>query len=273
MKRLIATVLTIGFWAAPAPCVDIHFPPFPPSPTPLPPPPAPAPDAVQKLPADQLFVVDSDQPVILLASPVGLVNVTPVAGPATLFSKFVGGAGQLEARTFKGPSVYVVRAVQSGRCELLAVPAGATAEAAVVRRTLDVFAGDTPEPPVPGPGPNPDPFGDVSAAGGLKVLLVYESADLSKYPATQVAAMTAGAVRDYLDTHCVTAPDGKTKAWRMWDQNVDASDESPLWQKAMKRPRKSLPWLIVGNGKSGYEGPMPATADGLLKLLKTYGGL
>jgi hypothetical protein len=64
--------------------------------------------------------------------------------------------------------------------------------------------------------------------------------------------------------------DGKTREWRIWDKDVDPSQESAVWQAAMKRPRASVPWLLVSNGKTGYEGPLPGTADDLLALLKKY---
>ncbi len=58
----------------------------------------------------------------------------------------------------------------------------------------------------------------------------------------------------------------------MWDAGVDASQESQLWQDALKRKRGALPWLVISNGKSGFEGPLPATVDETLTLLKKYGG-
>ncbi len=81
----------------------------------------------------------------------------------------------------------------------------------------------------------------------------------------------AKSVRDYLNAKCVLGADNKTREWRMWDKDVDATAESQLWQDALKRPRKSTPWIIVSNGKTGYEGPLPEGWVDTLALLKKYG--
>jgi hypothetical protein len=140
-----------------------------------------------------------------------------------------------------------------------------------------VQVGEVPPPvppgPGPGPGPGPDPFGGgTTAAPAFRCLIVYESADLSKLPPAQLTAITSAAVRDYLNAHCVAGPDGKTKEWRVWDQNVNTANESPMWQKVMARSRASVPWIVIGNGTSGYEGPLPQTTDAVLALLRKYGG-
>ncbi len=122
-----------------------------------------------------------------------------------------------------------------------------------------------PDPPGPTPGPVPIP-GD-----GLRVLIVYESADLAKMPPAQQSILDSAAVRGYLQEKCAKGPDG-TPERRIWDKDTDASAESKLWQDAFKRPRKEVPWLVISNGKAGYEGPLPATVDDALKLLKQYGG-
>jgi hypothetical protein len=122
--------------------------------------------------------------------------------------------------------------------------------------------GPTPPGPTPGPAPIPE--------AGLRVLIVYESSELSKLPPAQANVLYARSVRDFLNASCAVGADGKTREWRIWDKDVDPSQESAVWQAAMKRPRASVPWLLVSNGKTGYEGPLPGTADDLLALLKKY---
>jgi hypothetical protein len=129
----------------------------------------------------------------------------------------------------------------------------------------------TPTPPVPPdpiPGPAPIPV------KGLHVLIVYESAELSKLSPVQQAILFNKDMREYLNTTCPVGPDGKTREWRIWDKDVDASAESELWQAALKRDRKSVPWIIVSNPDKGggYEGPLPATITETMALLKKYGG-
>jgi hypothetical protein len=126
-----------------------------------------------------------------------------------------------------------------------------------------VVVGESPAPPAPSP-PLP---GD-----GLRVLIVYETAELSKLPAGQATVLYSGEVRGYLDTHCTKGPDGKTAEWRIWDQNVPTGGEAKFWQDAMARKRDRLPWLVVANGKASFEGPLPATVGETLNLLKQYGG-
>ena len=140
-----------------------------------------------------------------------------------------------------------------------------------------VTVGDVPPEPVP-PGPTPPvppaPPAPIPDAG-FRVLIVIETADLSKLPPAQALALTAQDVRAYLNAHCVAGADGKTKEWRVWDKDVDPAAETPLWQAAFKRAAgKTLPWIIVsaGGSKGGFEGPLPADSASLLTLLKKYGG-
>lgn len=125
-----------------------------------------------------------------------------------------------------------------------------------------------PTPPTPPVPPTPPPI----PQEGLRVLILYESAELSKLPAPQQLVLASQSVRDYLNGKCVVGADGKTREWRMWDKDVDASAESKVWQEALARPRKGVPWIIVSNGKDGFEGPLPASVDETLALLKKYGG-
>ncbi len=106
----------------------------------------------------------------------------------------------------------------------------------------------------------------------MRVLIVYESADLNKLPKEQLDTLYAAKVRGYLDTHCAKGPDGKTPEWRIWDQNVPTGAEAKVWQDAMARKRDKVPWLIVSNGKEGFEGPLPPNTDAMLRTLQTYGG-
>lgn len=130
--------------------------------------------------------------------------------------------------------------------------------------------GPQPPGPVP-PGPTPDPAAPFAGLTGLRVLVVYESGDLSKLSAAQQGAIYARSVRDYLNAKCPVGPDGKTREWRMYDADADLSGEAKTWQDALKLPRTGLPWVYVGNGTAGYSGPLPADADAMLALLKKYG--
>lgn len=134
----------------------------------------------------------------------------------------------------------------------------------------------TPKPdPEPGPGPQPEPTPDNPAPipeAGFRVLMVYETATVGELPKEQSSVLFSKKVRDYLDSKCVVGTDGKTREWRIWDKDTDASGAGPIWGKVMKRERKSIPWVVISTGKTGYEGPLPGSVDDALKLLKKYGG-
>lgn len=141
-----------------------------------------------------------------------------------------------------------------------------------------VVVGNAPEPgPDPRPDPKPEPKPDPKPnpapipADGLHVLLIHETKD--KLPAKQQAIVTSVLVRDYLSKKCPKLSDGQYAA-RFWDVDIDPAGDLPVWQEAWKRKpeRSKLPWVIVSNGKTGYEGALPATVEDFLKLLKQYGG-
>jgi hypothetical protein len=150
----------------------IVFPEPPPS-TPTPPAP-PDPAAVARLTADELYVVTAEIPILLLASPQGLVTVQEQAGPVTIHARFVGGSGNFETKTFSAKHVFIVSAITTGRVEMLAVPTGATDARQVVRRTIDCLVGPRP-PPGPDPPRPPDPADPFVAE--VRVALAKESAE------------------------------------------------------------------------------------------------
>lgn len=127
-----------------------------------------------------------------------------------------------------------------------------------------------PTPPEPGPGPKPDPAPIPDA--GFRVLMIYETAEVQSLPPAQSSVLFSKQVRDYLDKKCATGRDGKTKEWRIWDKDIDTAGESKAWQAAMSRKRDAVPWIVISNGSTGYEGPLPANVADALSLLKKYGG-
>lgn len=122
-----------------------------------------------------------------------------------------------------------------------------------------------PKPDDPQPPPKPDQVAPIPVPG-FRVLVVYDS----KLGVPQQT--TAKAVRDYAAAHCIKGPDNKTAEYRVLDAETDVSNMTDLWKTAMTRNRASLPWIVVSNGKQGFEGPLPPTTDDTLKLLKKYGG-
>lgn len=125
--------------------------------------------------------------------------------------------------------------------------------------------------PGPGPTPDPDPTPDTPAPipePGFRILIVYESKDLLSLPGWVHSAEW----RNFTMSACVKGKDGKTPEYRITDQDSPVVQNSQLWADALKRKRDSLPWILISNGKTGYEGPLPATLAETLDLAKKYGG-
>lgn len=135
--------------------------------------------------------------------------------------------------------------------------------------------GDKGEPGAGPPPPMPPPMPDTSVApipvDGFRVLIVFQDSELARLPAEQSQIRTAKAIRDYFQAKCVKEADGGPGA-RIWDVDTVTEGDLPLWQTAFKRPRTSLPWIIISTGKTGHEGPLPKTVAETLELLKKYGG-
>jgi hypothetical protein len=275
-------LLTLLLLACPAFAAD------PPAPSPIrlpdccraDPKPMPGPETPTVLTAARQFVIDSDVPVIVLASPPGVVAVTEEAGPLRIRGLFAGGGDAPETREFKGKYVVIVEAAHAGTCELIVIPTGAKSAGEVIRRTLTVQDGTKPIPP-PGPAPidppAPKPVDPPAPAApiagpGFKALIVYDARDAKSLTAAQYATIFGQATRDYLDAKTPLGDDGKTHEWRMFPDGTAVTTDSKAWRDAMARPRQSLPWLIVSDGKTGYEGPLPLTETDITAKLTQFGG-
>lgn len=108
------------------------------------------------------------------------------------------------------------------------------------------------------------------ADAGFRVLIVEEAQERVKLPASQLTIFTSQELTDYCDAKCVKV--NNTPEYRIYDKDIQLTNESDVWKKAMAIERKSLPWLIVSNGRSGYSGPLPLTIDETMQILKRYGG-
>lgn len=133
--------------------------------------------------------------------------------------------------------------------------------------TLVVGCGPTPPGPVPpGPAPTPAPI----AGEGFRALILYDTKNLSQLPTAQQDILFSADIRTYLNTKAAKGPSGLPD-WIIWDAGIDASNDSKAFQDALKLPRSQLPWIIISDGKTGFSGPLPATAEEALKLLQKYG--
>lgn len=102
------------------------------------------------------------------------------------------------------------------------------------------------------------------------MLMLCETRDLASYPKGQIVAIYDQSLRDYLSSACVKGEDGVTPEWRILDKDTDVSGDGKAWQEAMKRPHPTMPWIVVSNGKTGYEGPLPADSAAIKALVQKY---
>ena len=137
--------------------------------------------------------------------------------------------------------------------------------------TVTVTVGESPTPePAPDPDPTPDPAPDPHPGvapidgPGFRVLFVSETGE--RMPAEVEDAFYAPEITSYLNANCIKV-DGQPD-FRRVDPDTQFTDVNHRFSKALSRPRASLPWLIISNGKSGYEGPFPGGKDATLALLK-----
>lgn len=114
-----------------------------------------------------------------------------------------------------------------------------------------------PTPPVDPPSPAP-------VESGLKVQILYESSteEFQKLPPSQIIMLQSAKLRKRL---------GELNAdWRIWDKDTDVTRESEFWQKAIKLPYESLPWIWVTNGSKGVNGKAPLTEAETIELIERY---
>lgn len=127
-----------------------------------------------------------------------------------------------------------------------------------------------PPPPNPPPGPH-DPPAPPIPLSGLRVLILEETGDRQKLPSSQAAILTSTEVRAVLNTKCAKGPGGLPE-FRLFDADADLSLQEKHWQDAAKLKRDSLPWLVISDGKQGYQGPLPPTIPDMLALIAKFGG-
>jgi hypothetical protein len=175
---------------------------------------------------------------------------------------------------------YVGLALKEGTYKLGVICAKSVANKAIISdpQEITVTVGTpAPPPPPPPPGPpvppvpTPDPFGS-RQEGHVRVLMIYDGVNLANTPRGQLDVLYSTDLRQWGRTHCVTLENGKDASFMIFDKDTDMSKTSPIWANVMKRPHPTLPWIVIGNGTSGFEGPLPPDVPSTLALLQKYGG-
>ena len=108
-------------------------------------PPPPAPRVVDTVTAGVFYVVQSEQPLLMLTSPAGVVDASYEQGPLRCRGRWADADG-IETRTLDAPYLYFLEPLKPGKCELLILRASAMDAAEVIRQPLTV-AGEGPRPP------------------------------------------------------------------------------------------------------------------------------
>lgn len=144
-----------------------------------------------------------------------------------------------------------------------------TYEAEINVGDVPVPPGPDPKPPEPGPTPTPDVKPPIDAPG-FRVLMIFDAAQKAKLTESQKDVLEGREVYDFLVKNCAVDADNKQGAFRVWPSTVNTAGTSKPWADAMKRERKSLPWIVISNSRTGYEGPLPNTSSEALELLKKY---
>lgn len=117
--------------------------------------------------------------------------------------------------------------------------------------------GDQPSPgPPPVPDVEPAPF----PSDGLSVLIVEETEQRGQLPSSQLSVLTSVILREK-----VKQIGGEIL---VLDQNADIQFLADKWKEAMRKPRDSLPWILIANGESGHSGPLPKTLEETIKLVE-----
>lgn len=123
-----------------------------------------------------------------------------------------------------------------------------------------------------GAAPEPAPI----PVAGFRVLIVHETGDT--LPQATRAMLSAAAIREYLEAKCVKGPDGKTPERRVIDKDQRFVGHEKHWNDALDRALEKMKatgaktWFIASDGKTGAEGPLPATVTDFLAVLKKIGG-
>lgn len=224
-----------------------------------------------KVQVDKIVVVKEDR--LLVKSLPFTVSAPPGAG--LYFWQFPGGVQALDRGDRlevigapKGPLAISVKLISADLDKDGRFKGFITKFGSVQFDVGEVVPPKPPTPPDPPKPPEPPPNPAPITEPGFRVMVIYETQQLT--PGLN-AIIKSKALWDYLDATC--AKDGSTPARRFYDKDVPPGTDSFKWeQEAFARPRKSVPWLIVSNGVSGFEGPLPATVEATLELLKKFGG-
>ena len=126
-----------------------------------------------------------------------------------------------------------------------------------------------PGPQPPGPGPNPPPT-PTPVAGSRTVVVVRETEDATPATLQLIVRLRTGAISTYLKEH-------QHSLYILDDDSIDETGtKSPFLKPYLEKVGTlPLPAVVIADTKTGamlFSGPMPATAEEVLELVKKNGG-
>lgn len=218
-----------------------------------------APFLVSTVGLDELYIVDSDEPLLCVTSPAGVLNVKQMTGPIVFPGRFAGGT-KIEFREFKGPFLYAITAESGGKAELICV---AVADGVPVEKTRVMLTITGPRPPpIPGPvPPGPEP--------------VPPKPDPAPQPVAKTVSIAI--VEDTMNRTPETAI--MLNQLVSWSEYQDAGHQYRLYDHTTSEPRGKLAVQELGVGVSGivvrdratskviHKGAIPATFEELKSLV------
>lgn len=105
---------------------------------------------------------------------------------------------------------------------------------------------------------------------GLHVMIIVESETISKMDPKQREILFNLKTRTYLNRRCVKGLDGQP-SWRIMDPDTEFPEQcDSVWCQALSRDRTEIPWLIVSNGTSGVEMPLPKTMQEFIEVVEKF---
>lgn len=213
-------------------------------------------ETVDRISGEEWYIVESERELIVLTSPVGVIAVEPLTGPMTFRGRFAGGDNQVETRKFVGPFLYAVTAETAGKAELIVIPVGVSSADQVQRIVLTV-EGARPPPPIP---PDDDEIEPPPIPVTKHVSLAIVEDTMNRSPDTAMLMNALVAWTEFVDSG---------NDWRAYDLTTGEG----RGKKAITDLNGPAPGIVIyvkPGGQMIHRGDMPATFDGLKKLI---GGL
>ena len=213
------------------------------------------------------YYIDSPHKLVVTSSPPGYFEALEKKGPLTVVTKFSDDPSVIAEKEFKGPFVYWLKPKKTGPCEILAMPEKIATEKDILRQLAEVDDGTKPIPP-PKVDPKVDPVPDQKpapiAGDGYQVLIKFNNK--INMPENVFTTIYGPKVTAWMNANVAKGPTGEPER-RVWPADVDMSKAPQKWQDAMKRPSQGDWWVIISNGVTGTEQPLPIGEDAFIELL------